>query len=98
MELPAAGGLVLTGRLSLADHPWLADHVVAGEVLVPGTALVEMAVRAGDEAGCGRVEELSLEALLVMPARGGVRVQVMAAAAGRGGPPGGERVAAQAAG
>ena len=59
--LPAVGGLVLTGRLSLAAQPWLADHVVAGRVLVPGAALAEMAVRAGDEAGCGRVEELVIE-------------------------------------
>ena len=43
---PAGGGLVLTGRLSLQSQPWLADHVVAGTVLLPGTAFVEMAVRA----------------------------------------------------
>ena len=82
MDLPASGGLVLTGRLSLAAQPWLADHVVAGRVLVPGTAMVEMAVRAGDEAGCGRVEELVIEVPLVLPARGGVQVQVTVAAAG----------------
>ncbi|MCC9312527.1 polyketide synthase dehydratase domain-containing protein, partial [Kitasatospora sp. RB6PN24] len=76
MTLPASGGLVLTGRLSLAGQPWLADHVVAGQVIVPGAALVEMAVRAGDEAGCGRVEELVIEAPLVLPSQGGVRVQV----------------------
>ncbi|MCC9312002.1 type I polyketide synthase [Kitasatospora sp. RB6PN24] len=76
VTLPASGGLVLTGRLSLAGQPWLADHVVAGQVIVPGAALVEMAVRAGDEAGCGRVEELVIEAPLVLPSQGGVRVQV----------------------
>ncbi|MEU6239297.1 polyketide synthase dehydratase domain-containing protein, partial [Kitasatospora sp. NPDC047058] len=76
VSLPASGGLVLTGRLSLAGQSWLADHVVAGRVVVPGTALVEMAVRAGDEAGCGRVEELVIEAPLVLPPQGGVRVQV----------------------
>ena len=67
VELPGPGGLVLTGRLSAAAQPWLADHVVAGQVLVPGTALAEMALRAGDEAGCARVEELALEAPLVLP-------------------------------
>ncbi|MCC9311976.1 SDR family NAD(P)-dependent oxidoreductase, partial [Kitasatospora sp. RB6PN24] len=76
VTLPASDGLVLTGRLLLARQPWLADHVVAGQVVVPGAALVEMAVRAGDEAGCGRVEELVIEAPLVLPAQGGVRVQV----------------------
>ena len=57
--------LVLTGQLSLAAQPWLADHVVAGAVLVPGTAFVELAIRAGDEVGCAVVRELTLEAPLV---------------------------------
>ena len=85
VELPGSGGVVLTGRVSLAGQPWLADHVVAGRVLVPGSALAEMAVRAGDAAGCGRVEELLLEVPLAVPARGGVRVQVMVEAAGPAG-------------
>src|SRR5580658_5856460 len=85
VELPGTGGLVLTGRLSLAGQPWLADHVVAGRVLVPGAALAEMAVRAADAAGCGRVEELVAEVPLPVPARGGVQVQVMVAAAGEAG-------------
>ncbi|MFF1798236.1 polyketide synthase dehydratase domain-containing protein, partial [Kitasatospora sp. NPDC058263] len=76
VTLPSSGGVVLTGRLSLAAQPWLADHVVAGQVVVPGAALVEMAVRAGDEAGCTRVEELLIEAPLVLPPQGGARVQV----------------------
>ena len=29
-------------------HPWLADHAVLGTVLLPGTALVELALAAGD--------------------------------------------------
>ncbi|SES17357.1 type I polyketide synthase [Lentzea albida] len=53
-------GLVLTGKVSLSTHPWLADHVVAGTALLPGTALVELALRAGDEAGCPHLEELTL--------------------------------------
>src|ERR1700689_48680 len=76
VELPGAGGVVLTGRLSLATHPWLADHQVAGNVLLPGAAFVELVVRAGDEAGCGLVEELVLQAPLVLPTRGGVQVRV----------------------
>ncbi|QQM45061.1 SDR family NAD(P)-dependent oxidoreductase [Streptomyces liliifuscus] len=79
--LAGGDGLVLTGRLSLKSHPWLADHTVAGVVLLPGTAFVELAVRAGDEVGCGRLEELTLEAPLVVPERGGVQVQVVVEAA-----------------
>ncbi|MGK5639571.1 SDR family NAD(P)-dependent oxidoreductase, partial [Streptomyces sp. URMC 126] len=76
VTLPVSGGVLLTGRLSLSGLPWLADHVVAGQVVVPGAALVEMVVRAGDEAGCGRIEELLIESPLVLTATAGVRVQV----------------------
>ncbi|MEU3352814.1 type I polyketide synthase, partial [Streptomyces sp. NPDC037389] len=69
-------GLLLTGRLSLQSHPWLTEHAVRGTVLLPGTAFLELAVRAGDEVGCARVEELTLAAPLVLPEQGGVQVQV----------------------
>ncbi|NJP83015.1 polyketide synthase, partial [Streptomyces sp. AA8] len=69
-------GFLLTGLLSLESHPWLSDHAVNGTVLLPGTAFVELAVRAGDEAGCGWIEDLTLELPLVVPERGGVTLQV----------------------
>ncbi|KAB7836992.1 type I polyketide synthase [Streptomyces mobaraensis] len=68
LTLAGGDGTVLTGRLSLATHPWLADHAVRGTVLLPGTALVELALRAGAGTGCDTVEELTLEAPLVLPA------------------------------
>ncbi|MDF5759425.1 polyketide synthase dehydratase domain-containing protein, partial [Spongiactinospora sp. TRM90649] len=68
--------MVLTGRLSVAAQPWLADHVVMGSILVPGTAFVELALRAGEQVGCPRLEELTIEAPLVLPERGTVTVQV----------------------
>ncbi|MBI0292991.1 acyltransferase domain-containing protein [Streptomyces sp. PRKS01-29] len=76
VSLAGGGGVLLSGRLSLATHPWLADHAVQGVALVPGTAFPEMAAQAGDQVGCGRVEELVLEAPLAMPERGGVQIQV----------------------
>ncbi|MCL9794936.1 SDR family NAD(P)-dependent oxidoreductase [Frankia sp. AgKG'84/4] len=76
------GGLVFTSRLSLRTDPWLADHAVGGVVLVAGTGLVELAVRAGDEAGAPLVRELVIEAPLVVPDRGGLRVQVGVSAVG----------------
>ncbi|MGW8067001.1 SDR family NAD(P)-dependent oxidoreductase, partial [Streptomyces ziwulingensis] len=76
VELAGGDGVVFTGRLSVQSHPWLADHVVQGAVLVPGTALLELAVRAADEVGCDAVEELTLPAPLVLPERGAVRIQV----------------------
>ncbi|MGK5728286.1 SDR family NAD(P)-dependent oxidoreductase [Streptomyces sp. URMC 124] len=67
---------VLTGRLSLRTHPWLADHAISGRVLFPGTAFVELALRAGDHVGAVTLEELTLGAPLELPADGGVAVQV----------------------
>jgi acyl transferase domain-containing protein/acyl-CoA synthetase (AMP-forming)/AMP-acid ligase II/acyl carrier protein len=78
MELPGLG-VVLTGRLSLAAHPWLADHRVFGRAVVPATALVEMAVRAGDEVGHGTVAELVVQEPLVVPDDGAVQVRVVVA-------------------
>ncbi|MFC9331984.1 SDR family NAD(P)-dependent oxidoreductase, partial [Kitasatospora sp. NPDC057015] len=75
-----SGALLLTGRLSLRTHPWLADHAVAGTVLLPGTAFVDLAVTAGDHAGCDLLEELTLQAPLLLPAGASVQVQVTVSA------------------
>ncbi|MET9596092.1 type I polyketide synthase [Streptomyces sp. NPDC006516] len=75
------GGAVFTGRLSLTTQPWLADHNILGSVLVPGTGLVELALRAGEEVECGLLDELTLQSPLVMPDSGGLQVQVAVGAA-----------------
>ncbi len=75
-----SGSVVLTGRLSLATHPWLADHAVSGRILFPGTGFVELAVRAGDEVGCDRLDELTIAVPLDLPERGAVRLQVVVSA------------------
>lgn len=69
--------IILTGRLALGSHPWLADHQVHGTILVPGAAMVEMALHAGDRADCPRVDHLVLHAPLVVSEHGGVAVQVV---------------------
>jgi acyl transferase domain-containing protein/acyl carrier protein len=69
--------VVLTGRLSLRTQSWLADHTVSGVVLAPGTAVVDVALRAADEVGARVVEELVLEAPLTVPERGGVALQAV---------------------
>ncbi len=79
VELPGSGGVVLTGRLSPSAQRWLADHAVGGVALFPGAGFVELAIRAGDEVGCGVVDELNLAAPLVLPATGSVAVQVVVA-------------------
>jgi acyl transferase domain-containing protein/acyl carrier protein len=65
-DTEGSGGVVGSGRLSLQRHPWLADHVVHGAVLVPGSVLVEMAVWAARKVGCDAVDELTLETPLVL--------------------------------
>ncbi|MGW9214513.1 SDR family NAD(P)-dependent oxidoreductase, partial [Embleya sp. NPDC055664] len=74
-------GVLSTGRVSLSTHAWLGDHVVAGTVLLPATAFVELAIRAGDEVGCGLLAELALEAPLVIPEQGSLEIQVVVDAA-----------------
>ncbi|WP_420719472.1 SDR family NAD(P)-dependent oxidoreductase, partial [Streptomyces sp. RTd22] len=76
VAVAGSDAVLLTSRLSVRSHPWLADHVVAGSVLVPGTVFVELAVQAGDRVGCDRVEELTLQAPLVLPEDGAVQVQL----------------------
>ncbi|MFG2819819.1 type I polyketide synthase [Kitasatospora sp. NPDC048365] len=79
-ELPDGAGLLLTGRIALRTHPWLADHAVAGQVLLPGTALLELALQAALRSGAGQVETLDLEAPLVLPEHGGLRLQAVVGA------------------
>ncbi|HEX8074729.1 MAG TPA: SDR family NAD(P)-dependent oxidoreductase, partial [Thermoleophilaceae bacterium] len=67
---------LFTGRLSLATQPWLRDHAVLDTVLLPGTAFVELALRAASGAGLDGVEELTLEAPLVVPETGGLQLQL----------------------
>ncbi|MFF3663939.1 polyketide synthase dehydratase domain-containing protein, partial [Streptomyces olivochromogenes] len=69
-------GAVLTGRLSVRSHPWLVDHAALGTVLLPGTGLVEMGLRAGQALGLDVLEELTLEAPMLLPDEEVVYVQV----------------------
>jgi acyl transferase domain-containing protein/NADP-dependent 3-hydroxy acid dehydrogenase YdfG/acyl carrier protein len=80
--LPASLGeaMVLTGRLSLRTHPWLADHAPLGQALLPAAAFLELALCAGAEGGCGRVVELTLGEPLAIPEGDGVQLQVSLAA------------------
>ncbi|WP_431044273.1 type I polyketide synthase [Streptomyces sp. P1-3] len=90
VDLPDSDGVLFTGRLSLQSHSWLADHAVMDTVLLPGTALVELAIRAGDQVGCDVLEELTLEAPLILPERGAVQLRVVVGAPPGGGRAGGE--------
>ncbi|MEU1287494.1 type I polyketide synthase [Kitasatospora sp. NPDC005856] len=84
-DLAGLDAVLMTGRLSRRSQPWLADHAVLGTVLLPGTAFVEIAVQAGEQVGCGHVEELTLETPLILPEDGGVRLQAVVQAPDAGG-------------
>ncbi|WP_460400130.1 SDR family NAD(P)-dependent oxidoreductase [Actinophytocola sediminis] len=77
VPLPEDGGHVLTSRVSLSTHPWLADHRLGGTPLFPGTAFLELALTAGRLVGCDTVDELTLGAPLIVPDRGAVVLRVM---------------------
>ncbi|MFI9787624.1 type I polyketide synthase [Kitasatospora sp. NPDC051984] len=76
IELPDDAGTLFTGRLSPVTHPWLVDHAVAGAVILPGAALVELAAYAGRHHGCALVEELTLAAPLLLPDDHAVQLRV----------------------
>ncbi|MCX5269786.1 type I polyketide synthase [Streptomyces sp. NBC_00199] len=76
VELADTGHLVLTGRLTPHDQPWLADHTIAGTTLLPGTAFLDLALHAARLTGLGAVEDVVLEAPLALPSLGAVRLQV----------------------
>ncbi|EWM18654.1 LOW QUALITY PROTEIN: erythronolide synthase, partial [Kutzneria sp. 744] len=49
VRTPDSDDVVLTGTLATRTQPWLAEHTIGAATVVPGAALVELAIRAGDE-------------------------------------------------
>ncbi|WP_323185615.1 type I polyketide synthase [Kitasatospora sp. NBC_01287] len=78
-------GLLFTSRLSAKAQRWLVEHEVLGAVLVPGAAFVELALQAAAHAGAVQVDDLTLEAPLVLPERGAVQLQLRVGAADQAG-------------
>ena len=76
VQVGDTGDWLFTGRLSAQAAPWVQDHVLFGTIVVPGTALVELAMAAGRHIGAPVLDELVLEAPLLLPADSTVRVQV----------------------
>ncbi|MFF3994255.1 type I polyketide synthase [Streptomyces cyaneofuscatus] len=68
--LAGSGGHLFTGRLSLDESPWLADHVVGGQVYVPGAGLIDAVLFAAHTAGADAVADLTLlEPVVLLPGR-----------------------------
>ncbi|MCX5016602.1 SDR family NAD(P)-dependent oxidoreductase [Streptomyces sp. NBC_00555] len=79
----ADGGWVLSGRVSASSQPWLADHVVFGTVVVPGTALLDMVLAGAGQAGAAGVGELTLSRPMVLEDAVHVQVRIGPADGGR---------------
>ncbi|MBL1074538.1 amino acid adenylation domain-containing protein [Nocardia sp. 2] len=77
LQDPESEAVTFTGRLGLDTHPWLADHAVHGAVLLPGAALTELALFAGEHTGYPRVAELVLREPLILPRQGALTLRVV---------------------
>ncbi|WP_245606203.1 type I polyketide synthase [Streptomyces himastatinicus] len=75
VNVAGSDDIVLTGTLSQATHPWLTEPRSGGSAYFPGTGFLELAIRAGDQAGCDRVEQLTITTPLMLPAQGATQVQ-----------------------
>ncbi|WP_436843915.1 SDR family NAD(P)-dependent oxidoreductase, partial [Streptomyces sioyaensis] len=76
VPLAGSGGALFTGLLSAGRQPWLADHALDGTLLFPGTGFLELALQACARTGAGHLEELTLQAPLVVPEDGTVQLQL----------------------
>ncbi|MGW2002451.1 type I polyketide synthase [Streptomyces tubercidicus] len=76
VPLAGSGGALYTGLLSAGRQPWLADHALDGTLLFPGTGFLELALQACARTGAGHLEELTLQAPLVVPDDGTVQLQL----------------------
>ncbi len=71
---------MFTGRLSVTTHPWLVDHAVLGTIVLPGSALLEMSLAVAQKVGSRVIEELVLEAPLVLEGQHAVHLQLTVSA------------------
>ncbi len=65
VDLPS-GETVFTADLARHDLPWLFDHHVGGEPILPGAAYIELGLEVAQSLGCEGIAELTLSAPLVL--------------------------------
>ncbi|OEJ29137.1 polyketide synthase [Streptomyces agglomeratus] len=80
VETAGTRDVLFTGRLSPADLPWTAEHTVGGVPVLPVAAFVELALSAGRQTGFSHLEQLDVDAPLVLAEQSAVRVQVQVGA------------------
>ncbi|MBV8933216.1 MAG: SDR family NAD(P)-dependent oxidoreductase, partial [Kutzneria sp.] len=74
------GGLLATGRVSAGIHPWVTEHRVAGNPVLPATAYLELALHIGGLLGCQTLDELTLHAPMTVSDNETLLVQLVAGA------------------
>ncbi|MCC4597097.1 SDR family NAD(P)-dependent oxidoreductase [Xanthomonas campestris pv. phormiicola] len=74
-------GWVFCGRLDVARQPWLLEHRVGGKAYGAGAMTAECILTAGNQLGCPRLEELTLQRLVPLPEEGAVDLQFQVDAA-----------------
>ncbi|KOG87220.1 hypothetical protein ADK38_26660, partial [Streptomyces varsoviensis] len=85
VEVAGGESVLLTGRLAPRTQPWLAEHVLFEQALLPGTAFVDVALRAAEQVGCTVLDELTIESPLLIAPAGSVALQILVEAADEGG-------------
>ncbi|TWV53837.1 SDR family NAD(P)-dependent oxidoreductase [Streptomyces misionensis] len=76
VETAGAQDVLFTGRLSTADTPWIAEHTVAGVPVLLVAAFVDLVLATGRRTGFSYLDQLDVDAPLVLAEQGAVRVQV----------------------
>uniref|UniRef100_UPI0038BA61E0 type I polyketide synthase n=2 Tax=Mycobacterium marinum TaxID=1781 RepID=UPI0038BA61E0 len=79
-ELADQDQIVLSGRLSTSAHRWLAGHQLGDTVVLPATALIDMALYAGEHTGCPTIDELVLQTPLTLTPDAATDLQISVAA------------------
>ncbi|MFG1920264.1 SDR family NAD(P)-dependent oxidoreductase, partial [Micromonospora sp. NPDC048898] len=77
MHVAETNTTVHIGRLTMNTHPWLADHTVNTTTLLPGTALLDMALHAASHTATPAVADLTLHTPAVLTPATVLHLQVI---------------------
>ncbi|MBB5938762.1 type I polyketide synthase [Streptomyces zagrosensis] len=67
---------LFTGHISTHTHPWLTHHALWNTPLLPGTALLELALHTAHHTGLHHLEELTLHTPLLLPHNQPLHIQI----------------------